>query len=168
MYHIRYEEDYLWSLNFIQQLYNIHAKTASPARAEYFRKFAMFTEFLFKFLTFVLLMAVIFFFIVPIYVYATENRLVPLIPLYLPGIDETTNTGYMLLLLLHSTQTVMCVIGFVAFEFLLEIIVINSLIFGKLIALDTEMISNELENGMRHNAIYRLKNIFIMHQEMAE
>lgn len=148
-------------------MYNIHANTGSHARAEYFRKFAMFTEFLFKFLSFMLLVAVIFFFIVPVYVYVMENKLVPLIPLYMPGIDETTTTGYLLLLLLHSAQILMSVIGFLAFEFLLEIIVINSMIFGKLIALDTELINNDLENGMRHDAIYRLKNIFMMHQEMA-
>lgn len=104
----------------------------------------------------------------PIYVYVVENNLVPLMPIFLPGIDETTTSGYVQLMIIQLIQITVCVMGFLAFEFLLEIIIISSMIFGKLIALETELINNDLENGMILNATYRLKNILLMHQEMSE
>lgn len=58
--------------------------------------------------------------------------------------------------------------GYIAFEFLLEIIMISSLMFGKLIAMDTERINDDLDNGMSTVATYRLRNVFLMHQEMDE
>ena len=94
MYQTRYVDDYMWILNFIQKLYNAHAKTECHDRAEYFRKFALFTEYLFKCLCIVLFSAIILYFLMPIYVYVVENKLIPLMPLYLPGIDETTISGY--------------------------------------------------------------------------
>lgn len=168
MFHIRYADEYLWSLNFIQKLYNVHAKTESHDRAKYFRKFAMCTEFLLKFFTCVVLLALLLPFLVPIYIYVMENKLVPVCPFYLPGIDENTTAGYIILLTFHLTACCIGIVGYAAFEFLLDTVVISSLIFGKLIATDTGLISNDLDNEKRRDAIYRLRNVFLMHQEMCE
>lgn len=166
IYHVRYYEDYVWCLNFIQKLYNVHANARSRARTEYIQKCAIFTEFLFKFILVVVLLALLVYFLYPLYVYVTKNKLIPLGPLYLPGIDETTTTGYLILFMFHCALIYVALVGFSAFELLMEIIVISSLIFGKLIAIDTELISNDLIDERRRDAIHRLSNLFLMHQEM--
>lgn len=168
IYHLQYADDYFWLLNFIQLLYDMHAKTTSPTRAEYLRKCGLFTEWLFKFLATMFTMACMLYFFMMIYMYAMENELVPLIPLYLPGVDENTIAGYSILMIYQATIFLFGIPGFVACEFLLEIIIISSLIFGKLIALDTEHVNNDLANGMTRNATYRLKNVLAMRQEMVE
>lgn len=168
LYHIRYTDIYIWILNSIQSLYDIHAETKSPTRAEYFRKCGLFTEVLFKVLAATLSLACMLYFLMPIYMYALEKQLVPLIPFYLPGIDENTIGGYSILMIFQTTIFLFGVPGFVACEFLLEIIIISSLIFGKLIALDTEHIDTDLKNGVTRNATYRLRNVLAMRQEMIE
>lgn len=168
MYHIRYVDDFMWMLNFIQKLYDVHVKTESHARVEYFRKFGLFTEILFKYLAALVYLACIMYFLTPIYVYVMENKRIPFVPLYAPGIDENTTIGYTILMAYHLMLLFTGCAGFLAFEFLLEINIISSLMFGKLIAMDTEQINNDLDNEMMTDATYRLRNVFLMHQEMAE
>lgn len=168
LYQVRYGDDFVWILNFIQMLYDTNATTKSHARAEYFRKFGFFTEFLFKCVTTLVYLACISYFLTPIYVYVVQKERIPLIPLYVPGIDENTTIGYTVLMAFHLMLLFVGCAGFVAFEFLLEIIIISSLIFGKVIAMDTERINDDLENEMMADATFRLKNVLLMHQEMAE
>lgn len=78
-------------------------------------------------------LAVVMFFCTPVYVYFTEKQLVPLIPQYVPGIDERTAVGYVILMAYHLIEFTLGMAGFIAFEFLLEIIIISSLMFGKLV-----------------------------------
>lgn len=168
MYHIRYADDYLWILNSIQTLYVVHAKTESPTRAEYFRKCALFTEWLFKFLASMLIMASMLFILMPIYMYAVENDRILLMPFYLPGIDENTITGYTMTMAFQTSMLLFGIPGFLAFEFLLEIIILSSFIFGKLIALDTAHMNDDLKSKVIQNATHRLRNILMMRQEMIE
>lgn len=77
-------------------------------------------------------LAVVMFFCTPVYVYFTENQLVPLIPQYVP-IDARTAVGYVILMAYHLIEFTLGMAGFIAFEFLLEIIIISSLMLGKLV-----------------------------------
>lgn len=168
MYHIRYADDFVWILNFIQLLYNVHAKTECHVRAAYFRKFAMFTELLFKFLAAMVSCSLIVFLIAPVYIYFAEKKLVPIVPIFIPGVDENTTVGYCILMTFHLMLFMLGLVGYLAFEFLLEIITISSLIFGKLISMDTERINDDLDNELLTDAVHRLRNVILMHQEMSE
>lgn len=149
-------------------LYNANEITESHCRAEYFRKFGLFTELLFKFLTALVYLACITYFLTPIYVYLMDGERNSLFPLYAPGIDENTTIGYAILMVFHLMLLFVGCASCVAFEFLLEIIIISSLIFGKLIAMDSEQINANLENEKLIDAMHRLKSTLLMHQEMAE
>lgn len=113
-------------------------------------------------------MASVFFFLMPIYMYVMENERIPLMPFYLPGIDETTISGYSVTMVYQSIIFLIGIPAFLAYEFLLEVMIMSSLIFGKLISLDTERINDDLKCGMICNATYRTRNILMMHQEMIE
>lgn len=107
----------------------------------------------------------------PIYMCFIEGQLIPMIPLYLPGIDS--KTSFIGFVLLNLFQLFFCIIGCIfmgALEFLMVIIIVSSLIFAKLISSDLEQINIDLrddECGMLE-VKGRFINIFLMHQEMAE
>lgn len=168
MFHIRYADDILWILNYIQKLYNANAETKSQTRAEYFNHFGLFTEILFGLLTCGIILICIMLCSAPIYAYFMDGELVPFLPIFMPCMDETTPIGYAMLMIFQLFVFLVGNSFFLSFEFLLDVMVISSLIFGKLIALDTEQINNDLKRKMFNDAKFRLRNIFLMHREMSE
>lgn len=97
LYHIRYVDDLQWIIRFIQNLYKIHTKTKSHERKKYFNNFAMVTEVLFKVITTLYILSVFTFFPYQIYMYFVKNEVVPIIPIYLPFVDDATLAGYVFL-----------------------------------------------------------------------
>lgn len=77
----------------------------------------------------------------------------PIMPLYLPLIDESTCIGY---------------IALNVYQFLF--IIISSLIFAKLIGRELQQINVDLRDDECNMLMVlgRLTNIFLMHQEMGE
>lgn len=148
----------------------MHITTKSPDRIEYFRKCALFTEFLFKFVVGAYFSSILFFLAMPIFIYLTTNEMVPMMPLFLPIIDETTTVGYTILTIYHIICVVFATVSFTSVDFFMAIIIISSLIFGKLISTDLEQINFDLlenDSGLI-TAKARLRNVLLMHQEMGE
>lgn len=119
MYSVRHEmtDDIKFLAHFLQDLYKVHITTKSPERKEYFRKFALFYEILFMVLTILYISAVFIFIPFPIYEYYTHNKLVGIIPLYFPGIDEQTMVGYMILILFQALIMAFGVAGFLSCDY---------------------------------------------------
>ena len=148
----------------------MNAKSKSRDLAEYFEKFATFTEFLFRWMIIVFVMGPFLFMLFPIYKYFTDGELIPIMPLFFPGIDEKTIIGYVVLnlyLLLISVMGITCLF---ALEFLMAIIIISSLIFAKLIGRQLQQMNVDLQDDDCEMPTIkgRLRNIFLMHQEMGE
>lgn len=167
IYHIRYVEDLQWIIRFIQKLYRVHIKTKSRERLEYFSKFAFGTEVFFKVIATLYLLSVFTFFPYPLYMYYFKNEVVTIIPMYLPGVDETQWSGYILLSAYQILIFILATGGVLACDFFMAIIIISTLIFAKLISLDMEQINNDLlEKNSTLTVKCRLRNILLMHQEM--
>lgn len=165
-----YSGDFHYAVCKIQDLYKINAKSKSRELAQYFEKFATFTEFLFKSMIIVFVLGPFLFMLFPIYKYFTDGELIPIMPLFAPFIDEKTCIGYIVLnlyLLLISVTGITCL---VALEFLMAIIIISSLIFAKLIGRQLQQMNFDLaDSDCKMSTIKgRLRNIFLMHQEMGE
>lgn len=96
------------------------------------------------------------------------NELVPIFPLFIPGIDEETSLGFSILCVYHITCLIVAVMGFSGQEFFTTIIIISSLIFSKLISLDLKQINIDLqEDGAGMLQVKgRLRNVFLMHQKV--
>lgn len=170
MYNAKYAEDFYWTIHLIQDLYKNHAETDSRDLAEYFNKFSQFTELLLKVMIIVFLTCTAAFPSYSFYMYFVKGELMPIMPLYLPGLDETTIIGFILLNLYHFICATISAVGLSALEFLTAIIIISSLIFSKLISRDLQQINDDLEDGDSGILIIkeRLRNIFLMHQELSE
>lgn len=167
LFHIRYIDDLQGTIRSIQNLYKIHSKTKSIERIEYFEKFAFVTEVLFKGMTIVYISSTFTFYFYPVYMYLYENEIVPIIPLYLPAIDENQFTGYVILCVIHVTVLNLATFGVLACDFFIAIIIISTLIFAKLISLDFEQIDMDLmKNASPLRITGRFRNILLMHQEM--
>lgn len=170
MYHIRYTDDFNWIIRKIQNLYKVHITTKSPDRIAYFRNFALFTEVLFKLMIIAYSTCILAFFSIPIFVYLTTSELVPVLPLYLPIVDESTTVGYTILTIYHISCAILATIGFTAIDYFMAIVITSSLIFAKLISSDLqEMNIDLLENDAGLMAAKaRFRNVLLMHQEMGE
>lgn len=170
MYNFRYAEDFKWVISFIQNLYQIHIKNESRERTIYLHNFAIFTEMLFKIMFVSFFLTCFTFILYPIYMYLIKRELVPIFPLYIPGINETTNTGFIVITIYHFMVLIGVGIGFSSFEILMAIIIINSLIFAKLISIELNHMNTDLNQGNSgmFYANWRLRNIIFMHLEMYE
>lgn len=141
--------------------------TKSKERLEYFANFAFATEMIFKVMATLYLLSVFTFFPYPLYMYYFENEVVPLIPLFLPGIDETTFAGYVLISCYQVVVFVLATIGVLACDAYMAIIIVSTLIFSKLISLDLEQIEDDLLlKDPTLTVRGRFRNIILMHQEM--
>lgn len=170
LYHVRYASDLVWMITTIQNLYKVHTNTESRTRGKFIHQCAFVTEIVFKFMTSMYILAVFAFFTLPIFVYIVTGDLIPIAPIYIPGIDENSVSGYIALLGIHSSCFFVAVLGFIATEFLLATVIMSTMIFGKLIAADMKLINDDLELDQPNilHARLRLRNVLLMHQEMCE
>lgn len=169
LYNIHYVDDIQWVIYFIQDIYRAHITTTSPERREYFRKFAMITDYMFKIILFMYLSTVSTCFMYPFLVYFTQNEVVPIMPLFIPGINENTTFGFIILTIYHIFMILLASFGVVATDFFLALIIISSLIFAKIISLELQQIHIDLEEkDSRLKVKSRFRNILRMHKEMCE
>lgn len=170
LYHIRYASDLVWMITSIQKLYEVHTNTEFRTRAKFMHQCAFVTEIVFKLMCSLYIMAIFAFFMLPAVVYVFTGELIPIAPIFIPGIDENTVTGYVLLAVFHTSIFLVADFGFIATEFFLAIVIMSTMMFGKLIAADMQLINDDLEQAEPNilHARLRLKNVLRMHQEMCE
>lgn len=169
MYNIQYVDNIQWVIYFIRDIYKEHITTESVERAEYFRKFALFTEYFFKFLVLMYFSLIFVVLTYPGFMYFTQHELVPIMPLYIPGIDENTIIGYIIITIYHLTMITLASVGIAATDFFLAIVIISSLIFAKLIWLEMQQIHTDLDEKSSELSLkVHFRNILRMHKEMCE
>lgn len=164
-----HSQDFRWLARFLEHLYKAHITTKSPVRLKYFEKFARITEIFFQCLFILYISSVILFLVYPFFMFVTQNELIPLFPLYIPGIDEKTTSGYIILTMSHLYLLILCVMGLLSYDYFNSVVMISSLIFAKLIGWEMDEIHVDLqENATKWRVHGRLRNILQMHQEMFE
>lgn len=167
---VRYAQDMQQMMRRLQILYKAQIGSDSPERAEYFRKFALFTEILFIGIVVGYYACGICFLAYPIIMYLAKAEMVPALPIYLPFVDENTITGYTILTIYHIILIILPSTGLAGVEFFLATFMISSLIFAKLITLDAQQLNIDLSAEKPKNTVIkcRLRNILLMHKEMGE
>lgn len=171
MYHMLYIDDFNWIIQKVQSLYKVHITTKSLDRIEYFQKFALFTEILFKVMTAVYVPPILAFLLYPIFAYLTASKVVSVLPMHhLPMINETTVIGYTVTAFHHMGCVILSALGYLAIDFFMATIITSSLIFGKLISADLEQINIDLleKDSRLITAKARFRNILLMQQETSE
>lgn len=169
MYHVRYGKEIQQLFHSVGRLYRIHITNESQERVEYFRLFAFITEWLFKIMITVYMLSGFLFISYPLYMYYVEGEVIPLMDLYVPGIDETTYYGYIALATSHIIYIFLGTFGISACDFAMLMMMISPLMFSKLISLDLQQINVDLKEKVQKVFVRsRFRNIILMHQELDE
>lgn len=158
-----------YSIQFLQHLYKEHITTKSSARKEYFKRFSVFIEILFKSLVVLYFSSIFLFDLYPLYVYFTQNELIPTMPLFIPGLDEKTVIGFICLICVQLNASTLAVIGFIACDYFYAVIISSTLIFAQLISYNLEQINIDLqEKDAKFIVSSRFRNVLQMHQDLFE
>lgn len=169
LYHVRYIDKFHWLIQFIENLYKIHIKTESLERSRYFNTFSLFTEYFFKGFIVIYVSTFAIILAYPLYINIARNELVPILEIFIPGIDETTRSGYIILTLYQSALFYIALFGVCACDFLIAIIIINSVMLAKLFSFEVQQLHVDLEGKETTIALkYRLRNILLLHQGINE
>lgn len=103
----------------------------------------------------------------PVFVYFTQNKIVPIIPLYVPIINEKTTVGFVILTIYHILLIFLASVA--ATDFFLALVIVSSIIFAKLISLELQQIHADFnENDTTLARKCRFRNILRMLKEMCE
>lgn len=128
----------------------------------------MLMEILFKVVLFAYFLPFFAFLAYPILVYLTTGQVVPILPVYLPMIDDTTYVGLLINTAFHLSLMVVAAVGFTAMDYFIAVGITSSLIFAKLISLDLQQINFDLIDSEMMTAKARFWNVLLMHREMSE
>lgn len=135
-----------------------------------FTRFAFLTEIIFKFGTFLYFVSGIAFLVYPLYMYFFKGELVTINPSYLPGIDETTVKGYIMITIYHIVLLSVAVVGATASDCLFTMLIANTPVLSLLIEMEVEQLNDALasENTDKLLVKSKFRNMLFMHREMTE
>lgn len=156
-------------ISFIKLLFEKHISSKSRERLLLFEHFAFYSDLIFKVGLVMYGGSSFMFFISPIYAYIFENRLEPLILLYVPGLDEKTMTGYFVLISIQFFVMVMASVGMGSCDVFYALILSNIPIMARLIEDEVHTLNKALEQHPYKNRVwfFQFRNIVMMHQEMS-
>lgn len=106
----------------------------------------------------------------PIYMYLAENQLIPITTVYLPGIDETTGWGYVVLILFDLVQVYGAFFGTAGSDFLFTMLIANVPIMAHIFS-DSINELNDIIQEKNYNRLMmkmKLRHILLQHKEFIE
>lgn len=105
-----------------------------------------------------------------LYSYFSLNKIVPIMPVYMPFIDENTQIGFVELTIIHLEFIVATVIGSAAVDFMFIMLIFNILFLARVLTDNADELNAILRKDKvdRHVAKAKLVNILLMHREIFE
>lgn len=158
----------MWMINHLCGIYKVNVKTKDPNRRAVFDRFAFYTEMVFKCGCLLYFLSMLSYLVYPFYMYLFEREIVTMLPIYLPGIDEATVTGFAATTCYHLTIMILACIAASAVDFLVTMLVINIPIMAMLIEMEVEKLNGAVTCGKELLVKSKMRNILLMHREMTE
>lgn len=105
----------------------------------------------------------------PIYMYFIEHQKVPVLVLYIPGIDENTEFGFWMLNSLNFMMMILGSFGMSATDIFYALMLCNIPIMARLIEDEINELNEIIEENITSTPVWKSKfrNILMMHREMA-
>lgn len=154
----------------IIDVYKHNSRTKHRRRQQLCRRFIFYTEFLFKIGVSTYFVAILAFFLYPIYMYFIHDELAPIAPVFLPGIDETTGWGYIVLVFFHTVEMYGAFFGTAGSDLLFAMLIINMPIMARIFSDNVdefnEFIHEKAYDRLRMKMLFR--NILLQHKEIIE
>lgn len=97
-----------------------------------------------------------------------QNELVPMLPILIPGVDETTVIGYSIVSLFQLFVAVVGAIGISATDIFYVILLLNTPAMAKLIEIECKNLNRSLTEYHNRNIFwkYRFRNILLLHLDV--
>lgn len=151
----------------IDQLFKLNLKTRLIARQNLFQRFANYTFYLVLLGIVIYSLSILPYLVYPVAIYYIEGKLVPIVPIFIPGIDEETVSGFLILSAIHIFIIFAAAFGMASVDIFYAILLVNVPIMARLIEIECTDLNNMLREKSNNSILWkhRFKNILIMHLE---
>lgn len=151
-------------------IYEANSKNVSLKRAMLAQRFASLSEWIFNGGCTVYMFGGMFYLLNPLYSYYWLGEIVPILPIYMPLIDETTTEGFIGLTVMHLVFLVLTVVSTAAADFMYVLLIFNMILFARIFSDNVDELNATLrgEEVNRIEAKFRLTNILLIHREIFE
>lgn len=170
IYSIRYAHLIVGLVNKLIGIFRVNSKVITHGRQEMLDRYLTYTEYLFKVGIALYFFASTGYFVYPFYRYKVYNEIIPILPNYLPYVDENTNTGFIILTIFHLNLIVLGALGTACSDLSFTMVIVNVPVLGNIFT-DNIKDLNDILKEKRPNLPMmkaRLLNIFLQHREIAE
>lgn len=133
-------------------------------------KFSAATEIVLKSGVILYSLAGCFYLLNPIISYYTKREIVPLLPLYMPFIDETTKSGFILLTAMHLGFLLIAVVASACTDLWFAMVAVNFFVPAKIFHENVRELNAILKQDKVDIPISKAKllNILLIHREICE
>lgn len=154
----------------IIDIYKQNSDIKAHNRYRMCRRFTLYTEYIFKIGMVLYTFSVFTYYLYPIYVYVTEKRLLLIVDLYLPGVDESTTSGYAIYFCFHMILTSYAFLGSSCTDFLFTMIIVNVPFMANILSENIDELNEILRTGEYdpYHAKMKFRNILLIHKEFYE
>lgn len=152
----------------IVDIYRQNASSNAYRRYRMCQRFALYTEFIFKIGMVLYLFSVSTYYVYALFVYVMEKKLVMLMYLFFPGLDESTNAGYVVHLVFHIILTTFGFIGSCGSDFCFTMIITNVPLMANILSENIDEL-NEIVRAKMHDRLHakmKFRNILLIHKEI--
>lgn len=170
IYITRYNKEIVSLVDKIIDVYRQNSHSNVHKRYMLMNRFCNHTEMIFKLGSALYSLSVISYFLYPIYIYVLDREYMVLLPLYLPGVNEQSISGYTVLITFHIFLLIFGFVGSCASDFLFTMIIINARVMSNILRDNVNELNEILatKNYEKVTMKMKLKNIFLIHQEMTK
>lgn len=170
MLSIQYGHILVALMDKLVEVYKANAKGVSSKRLKMIRTSALITELVLKIGIALYSLTGVFYLTNPLYAYYTRHERVHIILLFIPFIDETTNSGFGILSAIHLICMILGVIAIAGSDFLFVMIILNVPLLSSIFSENIDELNGILRAEMLHVRSMRanLRNILLMHRENQE
>lgn len=167
---VMYGKVLVTAMDQITFIYAANAKTTDRKRLMLLSNFSLITEIVLKAGSALYCCAGLFYILNPFYSYYFKNELIPLIPLYIPFIDEETKTGFITLCGIHFGFMILTVMATACTDFMFVMIIVNIPVLSTIFCDNVRELNDILKNKNVDvpAAKGKLRNILLMHRDIWE
>lgn len=157
-------------INNLYAIYKVNANTKGLRRRTLFDRFAFYTEIVFKCGTLLYFLSILGYFVYPMYMYWFKREIVTLMPTYIPGINERTASGFVIVTCYHVILLVVAFVAATSCDFLFTMLIANTPVMAILIEMEVQQLNEILTSQKTDVPLLKSKfrNILLMHREMTE
>lgn len=142
-------------------------KTKSNVRQRLFQKFATYNFYVVFIGIILYALSAIAYLVYPFIMYYLERKFVPLLTIFVPGVDEKTIDGYITLSCIHIIILLVASLGLAGVDLFYAILLVNIPVMSNLVKIECTDLNALLKEKPKLDYLWKqkFKNILLMHLE---